>query len=218
MAFLNLGPTPPQKKTQSQQLEEYALENKGKPFISGLLLCSLAQMEGSNWEGERPYKDVDDAILNSAVLVTFHITSIAMKANGLMWLLVRGVVIRQPKIRAILMFSLFVQFCLLAFLKGEGILIDQFQFNARMLRTLFLALPQDEWDRVVTDLGNLAIEMSKEISRGDEPNLTSWKKQMHTFVPSYVLSFNIDSPQLQAINYHWVFEQHLAMFLKAAEG
>jgi len=56
-----------------------------------------------------------------------------MKANELASLLMRGVVIRQPKVRAILIFNLFVQFCLLAFLKGEGVLIDQFQFNALTL-------------------------------------------------------------------------------------
>src|SRR5437870_2618705 len=202
MAFWNLSPI--QKKTHRQQLEEYALENKGKPFISGLLLCNLAQLEASDVEGARPCKDVDDAILNSAVTVAWNITWIAMKANGVELLLTRGVVIRMPKVRAILMFNVFVQFCLFAFLKGEGVLIDLFQFNALTLRALFLALPGDEWDRVVTDLGNLATETSEEISREDEPNLTSWKKQMHTFVPSYVLSFNKDSPQLQAINYHWV--------------
>ena len=218
MAFWNLSPTPPKKKTHRQQLEEYALENKDKPFIRGLLLCSLAQIEASDWEREHPYKDVDDAILNSAVTMAWDITCMAMKANGLMWLLTRGVIIRQPKVQAILMFNLYVQLCLLSILKEAGIVIDPFRFNALTLRSLFVALPEEEWDRVNPDLGKLSSETAKEICREDEPNRTKWKEQMHTYVPAYILSFIKDSPQLQIVNYPWVFDQLLRMLLQASEG
>jgi hypothetical protein len=218
MAFWNRSPITNTKQSHRQQLEEYALQNKDNPFVRGLLLCSLAQMEANDLDGSRPYKDVNDGILNSAITVAWNITWIAMKANGLELLFIRGVVIRQPKVRAVLMFSLFVQFCLNSFLKGEGVLIDQFEYSALTLRTLCVALPPDEWDRVVADLTNVSCEVSREIGRDDDDILTKWKEQMHTFVPSYVLSFNKDSPQLQIINYPWVFQQLLAMLVTAAEG
>ncbi|WHZ13849.1 MAG: hypothetical protein OJF52_000683 [Nitrospira sp.] len=215
MAFWNRSGSP-QRKAHRQQIEEYGLEKK--PFTKGLLLSALAQIEVTGSEEECRWKDLDHAILNSAITVNTHVTMTAMKANGLMLLLTRGVVIKQPKVRAIIAFNTFVQFCLLSRLTEEGVTINSPQINALALRTLFLALSEDEWNRVILDLSELCIETVKELSREDEPNLVSWKKTMHTFISSYILSYNEDSPRLQVLNYPWVFDQHLRMFLKAAEG
>lgn len=206
----------PQRKNHRQQIEEYGLANK--PFTKGLLLSTLAQIEATESDGECGWKDLDSAILNSVVTVTSHITSTAMKDNGLMLLLGRGLVVRQPKMHAILAFNTYVQICLFSHLIQEGATIDRLSVTALTLRALCVAIPEDEWNRVLQELTQLLVTTTKELAKEDHPFLTKWKSTMDTFVPAYILSFVDKSPQFQVANYPWIFEQHLAQLLKAVEG
>lgn len=215
MSFWNWSKTP-RRKPLRQQIAEYGLEDK--PFTNGLLLSALAQIEATESEGECRWKDLDDAVLSSMVIVTSHLTSTAMRANGLLLFLTRGVVIRQAKIHAILTFSTYLQICLISSLTQEGATIDRLRVTTLTLRALFLALSEDEWNIALQDLSKMLSETVKELARENHPQLGHWKETMGTFVTSYILSFSNKSPQLQAVNYPWVFEQHLALLLKTVEG
>lgn len=221
MAFWNLS-KPPRRRTYRQQIAAYELE--GKPFAKSLLLCALSNLEEAELV-DCTWKDLDSALLNSASIVVTHITFTAMKANGLALLLTRGVVIRQPKIRAIVAFNAFVMLCVSSHLKVEGSPIDIFELAARTVRLLCVGLINDEWDRVCEDIFQLNSETCRELfgsdsPKSDAPGLKTWKEAMNRFVPGYVLWCDKSSPQAQSLNlpYPWLFEQQLAVLLRAEEG
>lgn len=203
-----------QKKDLREQIQEYGLESK--PFTNGLLLSALAQIEATESEAEWNWKNLDDAIRNSAATVTSHITTTAMEDNGLILLMTRGVVVRQAKVHAVVAFNTYVQICLFSSLTQEGATFDRLKIVALTLRMLCIGLPEDEFNRVLPDLTQLLIVTTKELAKNDHPHLAQWKTTMDTFVPSYILSFIDKSPQFQMVNYRWIFAQHLAQLLNAA--
>ncbi|MGE0643101.1 MAG: hypothetical protein AB7P24_05480 [Nitrospira sp.] len=202
------------KKDLRGQIKDYGLERK--PFTKGLLLSALAQIEATESEAECNWENLDDAIRNSVVIVTSHITTTAMEDNELIWLMTRGVVVRQAKVHAVVAFNIYVQICLFSSLTNEDATFNRLQIFALTLRTLCIGLPEDEWNRVFPDLTQLLISTTKELAKEDHPHLAPWKTSMDTFVSAYILSFIDKSPQFQITNYRWVFAQHLAQLLNAA--
>jgi len=216
MAFWNLNKSP-QSRGYREQIREYELE--GKPFTKAVLLSALPQFEAARLAGGE-WEDLNSAILSCASLVAHHITFTAMKSNNLIWeLLTPGLVIRQPKIRAIITFNVFIQLCLDSHLKGEGTAPDINKLSLHAIRLLFAPLAKGEWDRIFDDLFQLVFETFNELSKVDSPQLNTWKETMSKFVPGYIL-FDRNSPQSQDLNlpYPWLFEQQLAALVGLEEG
>ncbi|MBS0150201.1 MAG: hypothetical protein JSR31_04625 [Nitrospira sp.] len=213
MAFWSRNNSVP-RKTHRQQIEEYDLTDR--PFSKGLLLCAVAEIETTHFEEGCQWKDLDDAILNSAITVAFHIVFEAMKANGHMLLLAPGVVVQQPAVRAVIGFSNYVLMTLHNRVTNEGITIDLIRLLGLFTRTLFLTIREEEWNRISADVTKVVMMTAKELAQEGSSSLDKWKGGMNTFVPAYVLSFSSKDPAFRVLNYPGLFEVHLATLLKAA--